>query len=200
MAAPARRLDGRIARSVRARAAIVQALLDLIEGGDLRPSAARVAERAGVSLRSVFQHFSDVESLFAAAADVQTERLLPLLRPLPVDGALATRIAAFVTQRTRVLEMISPARRAALMYEPFSREIQTRLRRFRGDKAAAVRHLFAPELAARPAAERRRLAAALVAAGSWSFWQALREHQGLSRAQATQVLHHTFTALLEGRS
>ncbi|HEV7734868.1 MAG TPA: TetR/AcrR family transcriptional regulator [Candidatus Binatia bacterium] len=199
MAAPARPIDGRIARSVRARAAIVEALLDLIEGGDLRPSAARVAERAGVSLRSVFQHFSDVESLFAAAADIQTERLLPLVKPLSVDGSLATRITAFVVQRTRVLEVISPARRAALLSEPFSREIQTRLRRFRADKAAAVRHLFASELAARPAAERRRLAAALVAAGSWSYWQALREHQGLSRAQAAQVVHHTLTALLEGR-
>jgi TetR/AcrR family transcriptional regulator, regulator of autoinduction and epiphytic fitness len=67
--------DGRLARGERARGAIVDALLALIDRGDLRPSAARVAERAGVSLRSVFQHFSDVESLFAAAASRQAERV-----------------------------------------------------------------------------------------------------------------------------
>ena len=67
-------MDGRIARGARARAAIVDALLALIEAGELRPSAARIAERAGVSLRSVFQHFKDVESLFAAMADRQRER------------------------------------------------------------------------------------------------------------------------------
>src|SRR4029450_8701570 len=79
--------DGRLARGERARAAIVDALLVLIESGELRPSAARIAQRAGVSLRSVFQHFSDVESLFAAAASRQTERLSPLGRGAAEPGA-----------------------------------------------------------------------------------------------------------------
>jgi TetR/AcrR family transcriptional regulator, regulator of autoinduction and epiphytic fitness len=199
-AAPVPRLDGRLARSVRARAAIVQALLDLIQGGDLQPSAARIAGRAGVSLRSVFQHFRDMESVFAAAADLQTERLAPLFQPIPREGSLTHRLDAFVAQRTRLLEVISPARRAGLLHEPFSREIHTRLTRFRAQKAAIVRSVFAPEIAARPVGERRRFAAALVATGSWSFWQALREHQGLSPQQAAQVVRHTLAALLEERA
>src|SRR3989304_5263636 len=60
--------DGRSARAARTRDAVVEALLTLIEEGDLRPTAQRVAEHARVSLRSVFQHFRDLESLFAAAA------------------------------------------------------------------------------------------------------------------------------------
>jgi TetR/AcrR family transcriptional regulator, regulator of autoinduction and epiphytic fitness len=192
----ASRVDGRLARGERARGAIVDALLDLLEAGELRPSAARIAERAGVSLRSVFQHFSDVETLFATAAERQKLRLLPLVRPIPADGPLAGRIATFGTQRAKLLEAITPVRRAAVLMEPFSRELHARLDRFRGDKGADVQRLFAQEIAARPAASRRVLASALVAASGWSMWQSLREHQGLDRAQARRVLVHTLTALL----
>src|SRR5215468_1968420 len=132
-------MDGRLARGARARAAIVDALLALIEEGDLRPSAARIAERAGVSLRSVFQHFKDVESLFAAAADRQSERLAPLVARIPGDGPLARRLDAFVATRARLLDAIAPVRRAALLMEPFSREVRTRLGAFRRLKADEVR-------------------------------------------------------------
>ena len=54
------RIDGRLARSARTRHAVVDALLDLLGEGDLRPTAARIAERAGVSLRIVFHHFEDL--------------------------------------------------------------------------------------------------------------------------------------------
>jgi AcrR family transcriptional regulator len=189
-------MDGRIARGARARAAIVDALLGLIEAGELRPSAARIAERAGVSLRSVFQHFRDVESLFAAMADRQRERLAPLLDRVPGDGPLERRLQAFVAARARLLESIAPVRRAALLTEPFSRELSKRLSAFRRQKAEEVRRVFATELARRPPAARRRLLAALVAVSSWSTWQALRDHQGLSPAQARRVVHHMLGTLL----
>jgi TetR/AcrR family transcriptional regulator of autoinduction and epiphytic fitness len=192
-------MDGRLARGARARAAIVDALFALIEEGDLRPSAARIAERAGVSLRSVFQHFKDVESLFAALADRQRERLAPLAARVPGDGPLSKRLDAFVATRARLLEVIAPLRRAALLMEPFSHELGTRLAAFRRLKAEEVRRVFAPELARRSPAVRRRLLAALVATSSWSTWQALRDHQGLSRAEARRVLRHTLGVLLEAR-
>jgi TetR/AcrR family transcriptional regulator, regulator of autoinduction and epiphytic fitness len=193
---PLATLDGRLARGARARTAIVEALLGLIERGDLRPSAARVAERAGVSLRSVFQHFSDVESLFAAAAARQAERVAPLAGGVPDEGTLAHRLDAFVRKRTRLLEAISPVRRAAVLMEPFSSELQGRLGAFRALKAAEVRRVFAEELARRPPAARRRLLAALVAISSWNTWQALRQHQGLSQAEARRVLRLMLEALV----
>ena len=121
---PPATLDGRLARGARARAAIVEALLALIERGDLRPSAARIAARAGVSLRSVFQHFNDVESLFAAAAERQAERLASLAGAVDDQGPLARRLDAFVRQRARLLEAVSPVRRAAVLMEPFSSELR----------------------------------------------------------------------------
>jgi len=191
------RLDGRNARAERSRAAVVDALLDLLGEGDLRPPAARIAERAGVSLRSVFQHFADIETLYGAAADRQIERLASLTRPLPVTGTRRERLDLFVRARTRLLETIASVRRGALLLEPFSNEIAARLARGRALNRAEVERMFAPELAARPPGTRRELAAALSAAASWSTWEHLRRHQGLPRERARRVVGRMLAALLD---
>ncbi len=188
--------DGRAARSERTRDAVVEALLSLIDDGDLQPTAARIAERAGVSLRSVFQHFEDLEGLYATAADRQLQRVIGITRQVRRDGPLDARIAAFAEGRAHVLEAISPVRRSALLSEPFSEAIATRLRwaRLRGRRE--VERVFAIELDGRPAADRRELIEALTAATSWSAWEALRTHQGLSLAPARKVMARTLRALL----
>ena len=188
--------DGRLARSRTTRAAVVEALLALIEAGDLRPTAPRIASRAGVSLRSVFQHFHDLEALFAAAADRQAERLGPLMQPIAPNAPFAERLRRFVAQRARLLETLSPVRRAALLMEPFSNEVATRLRELRGRKRAEIEQVFATELAACPPAARHDLLAALDAAASYSTWHALRVHQELPVERARQVLAQMLTALL----
>ena len=192
--------DGRLARSRSTRAAVVEALLALIESGDLQPTAPRIAERAGVSLRSVFQHFRDRETLFAAAADRQTQRLQPLLQPIDADLSFTERLATFVEQRAQLLETLSPVRRAALLLEPFSAAIATRLHAFRALKRSEIESVFAPEIATCPAADCRELLAALDAAGSYSTWHALRVHQDLPVDRARKVLTHLFDALLAGRT
>ncbi len=68
--------DGRTVRAERTRQAIVDALLTLLDEGELRPTAERIAERAEVSERSVFQHFPDREALFEAVARQQWERII----------------------------------------------------------------------------------------------------------------------------
>lgn len=193
---PLARVDGRLARSERSRRAVVGALLDLFEEGQLRPTAAQIAQRAGVSLRSVFQHFESLEALFAAAADLQMERLAPLLLPIPTGGSFAGRVAMLATRRSRLLEAITPVRRASLRVEPFSAEVRTRLEQARGRGRAEVERVFARELAELPPGERRDVAAALGAAASWSVWEHLRRHQGLSVERARKVMARTLAALL----
>ena len=55
--------DGRIQRSQRSREKILRAYWELMLGGDMEPSAAAIAEHAGVGLRSVFRHFDDLDTL-----------------------------------------------------------------------------------------------------------------------------------------
>jgi len=113
-------IDGRSARALRTRKAIVDAVIDLIQEGEIKPPAPRIAEKAGVSLRSIYQHFEDLEALFAAAHSRYTERLLATVAEIPAEGPFEERLEAFVEQRAHLLEFITPARRAALLQEPFS--------------------------------------------------------------------------------
>src|SRR5262245_61473613 len=154
-------------------------MLDLFEEDNLRPTAAQIAQRAGVSLRSVFQHFESLETLFAAAADLQMERLAPLLLPIPTGGSFSVRLAMLVARRHRLLEASAHVRRASLRVEPCSDEVRARLEQARSRARAEVERVFGRELADLPASERRDVAAALGAAASWSTWEHLRRHQGL---------------------
>ena len=72
--------DGRIVRGLRTRQSLIQATLDLIQAGDVEPTSAAIATIAGVSSRALFQHFTSLADLYAAAFDLAVE---PRLRPQP---------------------------------------------------------------------------------------------------------------------
>jgi AcrR family transcriptional regulator len=189
-------VDGRQQRGERARARVVDALLDLIEEGDLRPTAPAIAERAGVSLRLVFHHFRDLDALFEAASQRQFERVIPTMRKVADNGPLASRIQAFVAEWGRLYERIGNVRRAALLIEPFEPSLAERVQRVRKWKRAEAERVFARELATVPPALRSTVAAALGGAASFSLWDSLRRQQGLSIAAARRALAHTLNALL----
>jgi len=189
-------LDGRLARSARTRHAVVDALLDLLGEGDLRPTAARIAERAGVSLRLVFHHFDDLEAIYSELADRQAERVKPLTKPIDVALPFARRIELFSTQRGRVLETLSPVRRSAVLMEPFRPALAKRLKHARDLMRAAAIAAFQPELAKIAADERRTKIAALDVMTSWTAWEQMRRHQGLSETEAREVMATSFRALL----
>lgn len=189
---PAVRVDGRTARAVRTRVAIVDAHLALLHDGDLRPTGERIAERAGVSLRTLWTNFKDMETLFAAAGERLHELQLEAYRPIPTDLPLDERIAAFCRQRAQMLEILAPAARAAATREPFS----PALRHNRAVEIARVRDeintLFGPELK-----DSGELEHALVATVTYASWSVLREQLSLDVAPATNVMTRTVRALLQ---
>jgi AcrR family transcriptional regulator len=191
-------IDGRNARGLRTRDAVAEAFLDLLERGVLQPTAVQVAAKAGVSERAVFRHFEDLESLFAAVAERQIQRVAPGVSPPPRRGSLPERIAALVASRADLYERITPVRRASLLQEPFSPVIAQRLTWMRDALRAELSRVFGPELAAAPARERREVLDALGAAASWSAWENLRRHARLSRARAQRAVMRTLSALLAG--
>ncbi len=188
--------DGRLARGERSRLQVAEAMLALITEGDLRPTAPRIAERAGVSLRSVFHHFDDLETLFEAAARLQTERVLRLVRPIDTTLPFAERVDELVAQRARVYEAVTPVRRAAMLSEHGSSVVSERLTMVRTWKRHEAERIFAPELGALPAVERLRRTRALGAAASWMTWESLRTHQGLSLDEAKGALRTLVLALV----
>jgi TetR/AcrR family transcriptional regulator, regulator of autoinduction and epiphytic fitness len=196
MDATAKQRDGRTVRAERTRQALVDSLLGLLDEGHLKPTAAAIAERAGVSERSLFQHFPDREALFEAVARQQYDRVVPTLRPIDASLPLAERIEQFAQQRARLYELIGGVRRAALLIEHESPSVAGWLTTARRAKAAEVERVFRRELDAIPADEREPLRAALVALCAWPAWESWRTHQRLSVARSRAAMGAAIAALL----
>jgi AcrR family transcriptional regulator len=190
--------DGRAARAARTRDAIVEATVALVEQGDLRPTAPRIAERAGVSVRSVFQHFDDLSSLYAAVVRRVVERLETLLVPIDAGEAFDERLAAFARHRGALLEAVTPFRRAAAVHGPFAPEVRRAMARGSAFLRLEVETAFAPEIARVDEIDRREVVDALAAVASWPVWESLRTEAGNSPDQARAVLVRTVRSLLAG--
>jgi AcrR family transcriptional regulator len=189
-------IDGRAARAARTRDAIVDASVALVEEGDVRPTAPRIAERAGVSVRSVFQHFDDLPALYTAVVRKVVERLAVLVVPVDPSLPLDRRIADFAHHRANMLEAVTPFRRAAAVHGPFSPELREALSEGASFLRGEVEVAFGAELDAVPAADRRELLDALAVATSWGAWEALRGEAGDSPDRARAVVIRTLAALL----
>jgi len=190
-------IDGRTARAVRTRDSLVDSTIALVEEGDLRPTAPRIAERAGVSVRSVFQHFDDLETLFSAVGSRVVERLSKLIRPIDPAAPLDRRVEEFVRQRCDVHEAVTPINRAAILQAPNSVTIN---RQFRDGHAFMVGHLaevFATELDA-SGPQRQDLLDALLVVCSWTTWNLLVTLEGRSTQEATSAVASAVRLVLTG--
>ncbi len=187
--------DGRRARRHRSRDLAVDALLDLLGEGVLRPTAQQVADRSEVSLRSIFRIFDDVESLHAAAAARQMSRIRHLFVDVLATGALADRVAEVVAINGRLYESIAPIRRAALRAAPESEALREQLDRARAWLRAEVERVFAVELAQAG----RDDAAGIELMLSFEAWDQLRSAQGLSAARTADVITQLVVSALAPR-
>jgi AcrR family transcriptional regulator len=190
------RVDGRLERSRRTREAVIDAMLSLQEEGDLAPSGHRVAARAGVSPRTVYLHFADMEALFVEAGDRFLAKLTAVGEPVPLDAPFAERVRRFCDRRAQVLETLLPVYRASRLRQPFSAALQANRDRYVRSSDDEIDAVFCPELSARSGAERAGLRAALYVATCTSSWDVLRDDRGLDVPAATAVLHHLVAALL----
>ncbi|MGK2939046.1 MAG: TetR/AcrR family transcriptional regulator [Solirubrobacteraceae bacterium] len=185
--------DGRTARSERTRHAIVDALLTLLEAGNLRPTTAEIADQASVSERSVFQHFPNREALFTGVSERQAARVVEVVRTIDLMLPLPARIDAFVAQRAAVLELLTPTRRAGLLIADDHPAVARHIEEVRVRKRERALATFAQELDRLP----ETAAAAVAGATSWSTWDALRDQQGLSVDEARETVRALLAGVLE---
>ncbi|WP_247686128.1 TetR/AcrR family transcriptional regulator [Micromonospora sp. C31] len=189
------RVDGRTARAERTRAAIVEAHLALISEGDLRPTGERIAERAGISLRTLWTNFKDMETLFEASGAELLRQQDAAFRPISPALPLARRVDAYCRQRARLLQLVAPSARAAQMREPVSGQLRRNRLKHIERVRDEVEHLFAAELE-QAGPQRGQVVDALVAASMWPAWSMLRDGLGLGVDQARAVMARTVAALL----
>jgi TetR/AcrR family transcriptional regulator of autoinduction and epiphytic fitness len=177
--------DRRVARANRTRDGVVDALLELIDEGNLRPTAREIATRANVSLRSVYVHFDDVDALFRAAALRHDERLEQVRGDLPTSGSFEERLTAFVDRRARVYEVGRNVNHAAVLLEPFSPAMRAIVDQARQRGLSELDRVFAPELRGDAGGTLR---AALDVVTNAKSWEALRSHHDLGVEEAKDLI------------
>ncbi len=188
-------IDGRVARGERTRRAIVDAHTELVREGVLRPTAQLVADRAGVSIRTLWSNFSDVEALLQASTrrwlELDTSWWEPVDPALPLDE----RITRFCDRRAARVELMAPAARSAALGEPFSPALRDSRRQHVERLLSDLEHTFGPDLGPRSGA-RSAIYAELFVIASWPTWQTMTEDLALTREQALAAMTDGFRRLL----
>lgn len=191
---PAAAPDGRRQRSERSRQAIIDAMLKLVEKGNLLPTAQQVSDEAGVGIRSVFRHFSDMESLYASA-DVQArEATEALFTGGDRDGTLQERIQHAVARHASGYEakknIILSTNALLWRYEILRKNYARYQRGLRKDLDS-----WLPEL--KSLSKPRREAVDAIA--SFEMWHRLREHQSLSKKHSIEIVVAMLSGLISER-
>ncbi len=188
-------IDGRHARSERSRQAMVDAVLDLLNEGNARPSSAQIAERAGVTQRTLFNQFGDMETLISAVASRQTQRILKVL-PNAGTGSLSERVSAYCDGLEVMLEEAMHVRWAVVTNPtPIARTtaVMSTVRDFMRQHLADA---FDPELAQLDDSEHQIVLDALEIETDPVVWRTRRVQQELTVAEARAAVERTIQALL----
>ena len=183
------RIDGRRLRSERTKQLIIEAYLALIRENPLTPTptAAEIANRAGYSVRSIFERFPDLHALRVAAADYGLAHAAALAPAREVDGDRTTRIRSQVETRAGTCERGIALWRALLFNVDEDDALKLRIRMARERTMERMELMYRPELSTLPDADRRNLLIALEALTDIESWARMRETFGLSFAESCAV-------------
>ena len=189
----AQELDGRRLRRERNREAVIDALVELFDEGTYQPSSDEIAVRAGLSPRSLFRYFDDIDDLNHAAIDRQLARAQPMLDlGVTADAPTDEKIDRLVTKRVEMWEAIEPAARAARLNAFRRPVVAAQLVEARTFLRRQLRSLFAPELVG----ERAALLGAVEVLTSFESYELLRIDQRLSRPKTVATITSALRALL----
>lgn len=185
--------DGRVQRGRRNRERIIEALISLVQQGELQPTAEQVAQRAGVGARTVFRHFEDMDSLYTEIYGRVRREIVPLVL-LEFGGGLEERVRQLTRRRAEIYERIAPFRRAGALFRwrsDFLREAnRAMVRELRTHLKTAL-----PELDEAPPA----VLEAVDLLTSFETWERLRGDQRLGRERAQETVASSVLALLDER-
>ncbi len=142
--------DGRSARRERNRDAVLDALVALTTEGKHEPSIDEIAERAGVSYRSVYRYFDDRTEMMEAATDRALEWIQPLLvdasGPLVPADPIDMRIDSVINARVEVYFKVAEMMRQTMVQSFSNRKIDEHFRNARRISRRQVHDRFHNEL------------------------------------------------------
>ena len=114
MALPSSSPDGRRLRSERTKQSIMEAYIELLREKPEIPTAAQIAARAGISTRSIFERFVDLQGLSLATVDHAFAMGEAQAVVRNVDGDRPTRLRSHVETRAHTCERWLPVWRVVV--------------------------------------------------------------------------------------
>lgn len=190
------RIDGRRLRSERTKQLIVEAYLALLRDGNRNPTAAQTAERAGYSVRSVFERFPDLHALRVMATDYSLSQAAALAPARHVGADRATRIRSQVETRAGTCERGVLMWRMLLVFQEDSDELRQRVRIGRERTIARMEQMYAPELSTLADGPRKQLLIALEALTDMESWARMRQYYKLSVEESRTLWERAIDRLL----
>lgn len=195
---PASAVDGRSLRRERNRQDIVNALLDLIENGETEISAALIASKAGLSERSIFRYFDDVNDLYRSVCDLAFSKEIEyaLIDDAGV-GSLDTKIENFVNQRVRIYTMnekIAPAARSFAFKNPIIKNQLVVGRKLL--RTQIIKH-FAEELSAFDKQQQQVAVSIIDSLTTFEYYDMMRSDQKMSVQAIKSVLTESIRKALQ---
>jgi TetR/AcrR family transcriptional regulator, regulator of autoinduction and epiphytic fitness len=195
---PVSAVDGRSLRRERNRQDIVDALLGLIENGETEISAALIASKAGLSERSIFRYFDDVNDLYRSVCDLAFSKEIEyaLIDDAGV-GSLDTKIENFVNQRVRIYTMnekIAPAARSFAFKNPIIKNQLVVGRKLL--RTQIIKH-FAEELSVFDKQQQQAAVAIIDSLTTFEYYDMMRSDQKMSVQAIKSVLTESIRKALQ---
>jgi TetR/AcrR family transcriptional regulator, regulator of autoinduction and epiphytic fitness len=163
----------------------------------LVPNIESIADRAGLSIRSLYRYFDDGESLITAAIEQSLAEGRERARISNFgQGPFADRLEAFVSNRVKLFESSAAGYRATVHHAPNVAQLSDALHRTRRFLSDQVLGQFAPELGGLPKAERLTAGASCDAISQFDSLQHLRRFHGYSVRRTADVLRRTIALTL----
>jgi AcrR family transcriptional regulator len=189
-------IDGRRLRSERTRQYIIEAYLALLSESPRVPTAMQIAERAGYSVRSLFERFPDLLTLSLAAADFAFTQANAQAVIRNVSADRLTRIRTQVEIRGGTCERWLPLWRALNTNQHYSPELKQRIRAMRDAIMRRLELMYRPELSTLSEKERRWILITLEALTDFESWARMRFEHGLSIEEGCVVWTRAIDGLL----
>jgi AcrR family transcriptional regulator len=185
-------------RVARTREAIVSSTLTLAMEGEVAPIVRDIAKLAGVSARTVFQHFADTAELYVAVLGRVLTGLRGEAQPAP-GGALDERISAVIGQRAGRYEKLLPMWTFVETLQRRSSEAGEQVTELYTTNREQLAECFGEELTGLTGEKRERALNALSMALAPESWIVLRERLGLTNDQAREEWRFIVKAIFDGR-
>ena len=186
-------VDGRSLRRERNREAVIEAFLALVREENFDPGGAEIAERAGVSHRSVFRYFDDLADLMMTAIAREVHRGLPLGTIDRVgEGTFDDRLERLVDAHLVMLDKLHGIATVTRLRSVTIPSLTTAFADIAAGFRSVLERHFAPELARFPAADRPGIVDGVQVLLSWDAYDV---HRRLYGHDADRIRRSTIVAV-----